>query len=192
MDVINKYKIILGSQSPRRKELLSGLDIPFEIRVPDVDESFSDSMPINEIAEFIALKKWNTLIQEAKQDELVICCDTIVVVGNEILGKPKDKQEGKEMLQKLSGKQHTVISGVVMGTLTDRISFSDKTNVYFSEINEDELEYYLENYRPYDKAGSYGVQEWIGMMAIKKMEGSFYNVMGLPVHKVYTALKNWK
>ena len=192
MDVIKKYKIILGSQSPRRKELLSGLDIPFEIRVPDVDESFSDAMPTNEIAEFIALQKWNILMKEAKKDELVICCDTIVVLGNEILGKPKDKQEGKEMLRKLSGKRHTVISGVVMGTLSEKISFSDETQVYFTALGEDELDYYLENYRPFDKAGSYGVQEWIGMIAIEKMEGSFYNVMGLPIHKVYTALKNWK
>ncbi len=192
MDVINQFKIILGSQSPRRKELLSGIDIPFEIRIPDVDESFPDSLPKEVIAEYIAELKWRALIEKASEKELILCCDTIVVIDDEILGKPANKEEGLVMLRKLSGKKHIVISGVVMGTKHKKISFSDETQVYFAHLEEDELIYYLENYAPYDKAGSYGVQEWIGMMAIEKMEGSFYNVMGLPVHKVYRALKNWK
>ena len=192
MDLIKNHKIILGSQSPRRKELLAGLDIPFVVRVADIDESFPSTMSIPKIAEYVATNKWKALISDSKEDELIICSDTVVALGDTILEKPKDKEDGKRMLGELSGKMHTVITGVALGTKNNFRSFSDSTDVCFVELSEDEIDYYLSNYEPYDKAGSYGVQEWIGMMAIEKLEGSFYNVMGLPVQKLYQVLKNWK
>ncbi|MEJ6492610.1 MAG: Maf family protein [Flavobacteriales bacterium] len=191
MDVIKNHTIILGSQSPRRKKLLAGLDIPFEVRVADIDESFPSNMPIPKIAEYVATQKWKALISNSKDDELIICSDTVVVLDKTILEKPKDKKDGKQMLQKLSGQKHTVITGVALGTRNEFHSFSDSTHVYFANLSAEEIDYYLDNYEPYDKAGSYGVQEWIGMMAIEKLEGSYYNVMGLPVQKLYQVLKNW-
>jgi len=185
------HKIILGSQSPRRKELLAGLDVSFDIRIANIVEDFPADLAIPEIAEFIAKKKLDELFKTAKKNELIICSDTIVVLNEEILGKPIDRQEAKEMLRKLSGNTHVVITGVAMGDNTKQISFSDQTAVTFKILSETEIDYYLDNYKPYDKAGSYGVQEWIGMMGITKMEGSYFTVMGLPIHLVYSELNNW-
>jgi septum formation protein len=192
MDLITKnLKIVLGSQSPRRKELLSGLGVDFEIRVADIIEDFPTDLAISKVAEFIAKKKLVELQKTSSLDELIICSDTIVVVGNEILGKPFDRNEAEKMLQKLSGKSHLVISGVAMGDSKKTRLFSDETTVSFKQLSEDEIAYYLDNYEPYDKAGSYGVQEWIGMMGITKMEGSYFTVMGFPIHLVYSELKKW-
>lgn len=192
MDIIDKnLTITLGSQSPRREELLRGLDIDFKIRVADIVEDFPNDLPIPEIAEYIAKKKLNALKKSGDADELIICCDTIVVLNNEILGKPQDRNEAEEMLHKLSGKCHSVISGVAMSDSNKEITFSDETKVTFKPLTQNEIDYYLDNYEPYDKAGSYGVQEWIGMMGITKMEGSYFTVMGLPIHLVYKELKNW-
>ncbi len=187
----NWDKIILGSQSPRRKELLKGLDIEFDIRVADIDESYPDDLEIRKIAEYIAKNKLKAIQPASKENELIICSDTIVVLNNEILGKPADTFEAKEMLKKLSGQTHTVITAVAMSDNSKEISFSDETKVTFKSLNDQEIDYYLKHYAPYDKAGSYGVQEWIGMMAITNMNGSYFTVMGLPVHKVYEALLNW-
>ncbi len=192
MDLIDKkYSIILGSQSPRRKELLEGLDIDFEIRVADIVEDFPNDLAIPEVPEFIAKKKLLALKDNAQSNELFICSDTIVVLNNEILGKPQNRMEAEEMLKKLSGNSHVVISGVAMSDSNKEISFSDQTTVTFKALSEFEINYYLDHYKPYDKAGSYGVQEWIGMMGITKMEGSYFTVMGLPIHLVYKELKNW-
>ncbi len=185
------HKIILVSQSPRRKELLAGLDLSFNIRIADIVEDFPTELPIPEIAEFIAKKKLDKLFKTAEKNELIICSDTIVVLNEEILGKPTDRKEAREMLRKLSGNTHVVITGVAMGDKRKQISFSDQTAVTFKILSETEIDYYLNNYKPYDKAGSYGVQEWIGMIGITKMEGSYFTVMGLPVHLVYSELNNW-
>ncbi len=192
MDLNKKWdKIILGSQSPRRKELLSGLDIDFEVRVADIDESYPSSLEIDKVAEYIAMNKLKALSPSSNKNELIICSDTIVVLNEEILGKPVDKTDAQQMLEKLSGQTHTVITAVAISDGNQEKVFSDSTKVTFKTLSNSEIEYYLENYTPYDKAGSYGVQEWIGMMAIIKMEGSYFNVMGLPVHKVYETLVAW-
>lgn len=192
MDLKNfPFQLILGSQSPRRKELLAALDIPFEVRVSHVDEVYSTDLPLEEVPEFLANLKLQKLLEEGKEGELFVCSDTIVLLANKIYEKAANKNEAAQMLRELSNQTHTVITSVAMGTKRKQVIFSDRTLVTFKTLTESEIEYYLENYQPYDKAGSYGVQEWIGMIAITKMEGSFYTVMGLPVHQVYQALKNW-
>lgn len=170
---------------------MASLDIDFEIQVADIDESFPPEMDKEKVAEFIAHNKWKALQSSAKKGQLTICSDTIVLVDDEILGKPVDVDDAKNMLRKLSGKTHVVISAVAMGDDEKQVTFSDETKVSFNDLSEDEIAYYLKNYNPYDKAGSYGVQEWIGMMGIHRMEGSYFTVMGLPVHRVYEELKNW-
>ncbi|MFA7272896.1 MAG: Maf family protein [Crocinitomicaceae bacterium] len=189
--MIPNRKIILGSQSPRRKELLAGLDIDFTIRVADIVEDFPEDLPIPQIAEYIARKKMHALRDSMREEELIICSDTIVVIHNEILGKPVDRKEATAMLQKLSGNTHKVITGVAMADQFKEISFSDQTLVTFKKLTLEEIDYYLDHYQPYDKAGSYGVQEWIGMMGIVKMDGSYFTVMGLPVHLIYDYLSKW-
>lgn len=192
MDLIDQnIQIILGSQSPRRKELLKSLDVNFQIRVADIIEDYPHDLAIPLVAEFIAKKKFSALKEGILPRELIICCDTIVVIDSEIIGKPKDRVEAEEMLKKLSGKTHLVISGVAMGDQTKEIYFSDETKVTFKSLSQSEIDYYLKYYSPYDKAGSYGVQEWIGMIGITKMVGSYFTVMGLPIHMVYEQLKNW-
>jgi septum formation protein len=193
MDLIDKkLKLILGSQSPRRKELLSGLNVDFEIRVANIVEDYPSGLPILEVAEFIANKKLDALKKASTSNELIICSDTIVVLGDEILGKPSDRKEAEKMLQSLSGKSHVVISGVAMGDSKKVVVFSDETRVTFKFLTQNEIDYYLDNYEPYDKAGAYGIQEWIGMMGITKMEGSYFTVMGFPIHLIYKELKNWQ
>jgi septum formation protein len=192
MDVNKKWNtIVLGSQSPRRKELLKGLNIEFEVRVADIDESFPDSLETEKVAEYIAINKLKALAPHANSNELIICSDTIVVLKNEILGKPTDRVDATRMLEKLSGQTHTVITSVAMSDGWKDLVFSDETKVTFKNLTKTEIKYYLDNYMPYDKAGSYGVQEWIGMVAITKMEGSYFTVMGFPVHKVYEAMVAW-
>lgn len=192
MDLEKKWnRIILGSQSPRRKELLAGLDVKFDIQVADIDESFPENMETSDVAEFIAKNKLKAIQSAANNGELIICSDTIVVLDGNILGKPKDKAEATKMLATLSGRTHLVISAVAMADDKKQVSFSDKTEVTFKDLSSEEIDYYLSNYEPYDKAGSYGVQEWIGMVGITNMNGSYFTVMGLPVHRVYDTLKSW-
>ncbi len=186
---ITDYDIILASNSPRRKELLSGIDVDYTIKtIRDVDESYPDSTPKEGIAEFVARKKALAYMSELKENELLITADTVVLLGDTILGKPVNKDEAKQMLQMLSGKTHRVITGVCMVTRKKEVSFSDTTFVTFGELTCAEIEYYVEQYCPMDKAGAYGVQEWVGYVGVDRIEGSYYNVMGLPIYRVYKAL----
>ena len=184
------YKIILASNSPRRKELLAGIDIPFEVRVIDgIDESYPDTLPTKDIAEYISKKKSAAYRQTMTSDELVITADTIVVLGSQVMGKPKDADEACSMLRQLSGQTHQVITGVTLTTTERQISFSVETDVTFKVLSDEEIEYYVSHYRPFDKAGAYGIQEWIGHIGVTGMSGSYFNVMGLPVQRIYEALK---
>ena len=184
------YKIILASNSPRRKELLAGIDIPFEVRVIDgIDESYPDTLPTKDIAEYISKKKSAAYRQTMASDELVITADTIVVLGSQVMGKPKDANEACSMLRQLSGQTHQVITGVTLTTTERQISFSVETDVTFKVLSDEEIEYYVSHYRPFDKAGAYGIQEWIGHIGVTGMSGSYFNVMGLPVQRIYEALK---
>lgn len=187
---LKKYKILLASKSPRRRELLQQMRIPFNVvTISGIDESYPDSLPPIEVAQFISEKKADVYQKHIKDNEMVITADTIVVCGDEIFGKPKDGIEAVEMLMKLSGRTHQVVTGVTITTTTRRTSFSVMTDVTFSEISAEEADYYVENFLPFDKAGAYGIQEWIGCVAVESINGSFYNVMGLPVNRLYQELK---
>jgi len=187
-----KYKIILASNSPRRQELLAGLDIDFEVRIiPDIEEAYPESLRGEEIPVYIAKKKALAYQKFLKENTLLITADTIVLLDGNVYGKPKNAREAKEMLQILSGQTHEVITGVCLTGLTKQQTFFVSSKVKFAELQEDEIDYYVKKYSPFDKAGAYGVQEWIGYIGVEKLEGSFYNVMGLPVRALYTHLKEW-
>ena len=182
--------LILSSNSPRRKELLAGLDIPFEVRViEDIDESYPDNLPAGEIAEYIAQKK--AAAYEVGNDEVLITADTIVVLNDQILGKPADAEEAKQMLRSLSGKTHHVITGVCLKSRDQQHHFSVVSEVTFKTLAEEEIRYYVETYKPFDKAGAYGIQEWIGYIGVTGLSGSYFNVMGLPVQRIYEELKKF-
>jgi septum formation protein len=183
------HNLVLGSKSPRRQELLKGMGVDFIVRTQDSDESFSDQLPLDEVAEFLAIQKANVLISTLTSDELLICSDTAVIVDNQFLAKPSTKKEAIKMITSLSGRTHKVITGVSLSTHNNQWSFSDTTLVTFSTLSASEIEYYVEHYKPYDKAGSYGIQEWIGYIGIEKMDGSYFNVMGLPTAKLWQELK---
>lgn len=188
--VSDRYHIILASNSPRRKELLGGLDIPFKVRVQDgIDESFPQDLPTKDIAGYIAKKKADAYQQTMAADELIITADTIVILGQKVMGKPKDAAEAVEMLRELSGNTHQVITGVCLTTKEKQVRFSVETDVTFKTLTDEEIHYYVERYRPFDKAGAYGIQEWIGHVGVTGMNGSYFNVMGLPVQRIYEALK---
>lgn len=188
--MFENYKITLASGSPRRRELLAGLDVDFTVEVgKDEKEVFSENIPHEKVPEFLAMHKSESFHRNLEENEILITADTLVFLGNDILGKPKDREDAIRILKELSGNTHTVITGVVLRTRSETVSFCDSTRVTFGELSEEEIEHYIDNYRPYDKAGAYGVQEWIGYAAIKSIEGSFYNVMGLPVEKLYRELK---
>ena len=186
------YKIILASNSPRRKELLAGIDVPFEVRVMEgIDESYPDTLPIQDIAGYIAKKKATAYRETMASDELVITADTIVVLGSKVMGKPHDANEASSMLRQLSGQTHQVITGVTLTTKERQMSFSVETDVTFKNLSDEEIDYYVTHYRPFDKAGAYGIQEWIGHIGVTGMSGSYFNVMGLPVQRIYEALKTF-
>ena len=186
------YKIILASNSPRRKELLAGIDVPFEVHViDDIDESYPETLPTNEIAEYISKKKATAYCETMACDELVITADTIVVLGSQVMGKPHNVDEACSMLRQLSGQTHQVITGVTLTTTDRQMSFSVKTDVTFKMLSDEEIDYYVTHYRPFDKAGAYGIQEWIGHIGVTGMSGSYFNVMGLPVQRIYEALKTF-
>lgn len=177
-------KIILSSNSPRRKELLAGLGVDFEVRVlKDVDERYPDDIPLHEVPLYIAVEKASAYT--VAKDELVVTADTVVIVDDEILGKPKDRAEAYKMLRKISGKTHQVVTGVCLTAINDRRSFTVTTDVEFKALSDDEIYYYIDKYRPFDKAGAYGIQEWIGYVGVRSLKGSYYNVMGLPVQRIY-------
>ena len=186
------YRIILASNSPRRKELLAGLDLDFEVRIiKDIDESYPNDLPTKQIAEYISKKKAAAYLATMAEDELVITADTIVVLGREVLGKPKDEADACRMLHELSGKTHQVITGVTLTTRDKQVSFSVETDVTFKVFTEEEIDYYVKRYQPMDKAGAYGIQEWIGYIGVTALNGSYFNVMGLPVQRIYEALKGF-
>lgn len=183
-------KIILASKSPRRKELLNLLDLKFSVEVKEVNEIFSDKLKTDDVAEYLAKLKADAF-SELNEDELIITADTVVVLDDEILGKPENKEEAQGMLKSLSGRSHEVITGVCLKTSKKLVSFSSSTKVYFKKLTTPEIEYYIENYQPYDKAGSYGIQEWIGAIGIHKIEGSYYNVVGLPIDQLNKELEQF-
>lgn len=186
---IEKFKITLGSQSPRRRELLSGLDIDFTIEPnKDESESFTDDMVQEEVPEFLARHKSDTFHRELLDNEILITADTLVFCNGEIIGKPSDRNDAYNIIKRLSGNTHRVITGVALRSKRCYKSFSAKTDVTFNELSDEEIYYYIDKYQPYDKAGAYGVQEWIGYVGINSINGSFYNVMGLPVQRLYTEL----
>jgi len=183
-DIIGNTKIILATNSPRRKELLEQLGLHFELRTKVVDESYPISFRAEAVAVYIAEKKANSFLNTIK-DELLIAADTVVAIDDEIFGKPTDEQDAKRMLKRLSGKNHEVITGVALLFNGKIYSFFEKTTVYFRELSEAEIDYYIHHYQPYDKAGSYGIQEWIGLIGVSKIEGSYNNVVGLPTSRLY-------
>lgn len=185
-------KLILGSKSPRRKELLSSIGMQFEIRTKETDENYPETLPIEQVAEYIAQLKADDLIEDLKDDEILLCADTTVQIDNILLGKPKDATEASKMLSLLSGRTHVVTTGVVIASNEMELSFSVKTEVTFKPLSMDEIDYYIETYQPFDKAGSYGIQEWIGYIGIQKINGSYNNVVGLPTHEVYQALQKFE
>lgn len=191
--MLSKYNIILASNSPRRKELLAGLDIPFEVKtLPDIDESFPENLSGLEIPVYIAQAKANAYKQFLEETNLLITADTIVWLDNKVYGKPVDASDAFSMLKALSGKTHEVITGVCLTTQEKQVVFSAVSKVKFAILEDAEIQYYIEKYKPYDKAGSYGVQEWIGYIGVESLEGSFYNVMGLPVRLLYQHLKTFE
>jgi septum formation protein len=182
------HKIILASKSPRRKELLTGLNLPFEVVIRETDETFPEGMPIGEIPVYLARLKAEPFYDELEDHTIVITADTIVWVDGIVLGKPVNYDEAAGMLRQLSGKKHVVVTGVCLTAKEKQVTFSASTDVHFKNLTNSEIDYYLTNYQPYDKAGSYGVQEWIGFIAIERIEGSYFNVMGLPVQQLYEEL----
>lgn len=188
LEKLVSYKIVLGSKSPRRHQLLRDLGLEFEIRTRDTDESFDSAMQLEEIALFLADVKARAISDTIRHDELLITADTIVCLGEEVLNKPQSAEEAHQMLRMLSGKMHRVYTGVSLMTTEKQKLFYDETKVFFRELSDDEIVYYVEKYQPFDKAGSYGAQEWMGFVGVERIEGSYFNVMGLPVHKFYTEL----
>ena len=190
LENIQHYKIVLASNSPRRRELLSGLNLEYTARVlPDIDESYPDTLKGEEIPMYISREKAGAYRNSMAEDELIITADTVVCINEKVLGKPRTQEEAKEMLRELSGKTHQVITGVCLMTCGLQRTFSATTQVTFDVLTEDEIEFYVEKFRPLDKAGAYGVQEWIGFVGVSRLEGSYFNVMGLPVQRLYQELK---
>ena len=186
----DKYRVVLASNSPRRKELLAGLGMPFEVRVLDgIDESYPDTMPVSEVALHIAGLKADAYRTTMASDELIITADTVVIVGDEILGKPHSEADAIRMLKLLSGRTHQVTTGVCLIAEGWEKRFSVTTDVTFKSLSDEEIHYYIDNYKPFDKAGAYGIQEWIGYIGVTALKGSYYNVMGLPVQRIYEALQ---
>ena len=186
-------KFILASQSPRRKTLLEWAELPFEIIVSAAEEDYPSTMPIAEVPVFIALNKANAVKEKIRntnrQDSCIIAADTVVVLDNQVFGKPLDQNEAMASLQKLSGRVHQVITGVVLLYNDQQITFSETTQVEFHTLTQEQIEFYVSKYKPYDKAGGYAIQEWIGVVGIKSIQGDFYNVMGLPVSKLMQKIK---
>lgn len=191
LENLQKYEIILASKSPRRQQLLADLGLKFEVQSMDIPEEFPEGLGMTEIPLFLAELKANAFIPQLKENQLVITSDTIVWLDGKVLNKPADYADGFQMLRNLSGKKHQVLTGVCLLSTEKRVSFYVSTDVWFKELSDQEIHFYLENYRPYDKAGAYGIQEWIGYIGINHIEGSFFNVMGLPVQNLYEHLRSF-
>lgn len=188
---LDKFHIILGSKSPRRQYLLRELGIQFVIETKDVDESFPEHLQGEEIPLYLCHKKADAFDGKLKEDTILITADTIVWINGHVLNKPADAEEARTMLRELSGNRHEVYTGVCLKSIKKVVTFSVKTAVYFKELSEGEIEFYVSTYKPFDKAGAYGAQEWIGYIAMERIEGSYFNVMGLPVKELYDELCNF-
>lgn len=192
LDNLKKYKVILASNSPRRRELLAGLDIPYEVKViPGIEESYPDTLSGAEIPQYLSRKKAEAYRDRMIGDELIITADTIVWLDGKVLGKPADEAEACAMLRMLSGRTHAVLTGVTVMTKDRHVTFAVESKVSFAELSEEEINYYVSHYHPIDKAGAYGIQEWIGYVGVRGLEGSYFNVMGLPVQRLYNELKQF-
>ena len=190
MDNLKKYKVILASNSPRRKEVLAGLGVDYEVRtLPDVDESYPETLQGADIPLYIAKEKADAYVAMMQPGELMITADTIVWLDGKVLGKPQDKEDALQMLRTMSGRTHEVFTGVCITTTDWQRSFTAQTEVRFATLSEEEIAYYVDNFQPMDKAGAYGVQEWIGFIGVENISGSYYNIMGLPVQRIYNELK---
>lgn len=193
LDNIKDYKVVLASASPRRQSLLAGLDVEFQVKtLPDVDESFPAELLAGDIPLYISKKKADAYLPMMADDELVITADTIVWLDGKALGKPVDEYDARRMLHNMSQKMHAVFTGVTITTKSEQRSFVAQTDVTFAHLTDEEVDYYLQKYRPMDKAGAYGAQEWIGYIGMEHIEGSYFNVMGLPVQRLYSELKKIK
>ena len=191
LDNLKKYHIILASNSPRRRELLSGLGVDYEVRtLPGVDESYPDTLSGEDIPVYISREKAAAYLPSIAPDELIITADTIVWLDGRVLGKPADEADACRMLRELSGRTHQVITGVTLSTAAFQKSFAVTSEVEFAPLTEEEITYYVDHYRPLDKAGAYGVQEWIGFIGVRRLSGSYFNVMGLPIQRLYQELKS--
>ena len=187
---LNKYIVVLASKSPRRQELLRGMGVDFEILTKETAENYPADLPLDEVPKYLSLQKSLAFNEnELPIGYLLITSDTVVICEGEILGKPQDKADAVRMLRLLSGKTHHVVTGVTVRSAEKMESFAVRSNVTFAELDAEEIDYYIEHCKPYDKAGAYGIQEWIGYVGIRGLEGSFYNVMGLPTRKLYGVLK---
>ena len=184
-------KLILASKSPRRQQLLKDMGFEFEVRTKEVEEIFPDTLPPSQVATFLAELKASAFKEELQADELCITSDTVVLKDGRIYGKAKDTEEATEMIQSLSGTKHQVITGVCITSKDKSVSFSDTTEVFLRTLSEEEIQYYIKNFKPFDKAGAYGIQEWIGMVGIEKIEGSYFNVVGLPTEKLFHHLQQF-
>lgn len=189
---MKSYQLILASQSPRRKELLEGLGIPFCVRVIEgIDESFPEDLPIEDIPVYISKQKASVYAKCIAEDKVVLTADTVVVCQGQVLGKPKDEDDARRMLNLLSGRTHEVITGVTVKTREEEKSFSVVTEVQFKSLTPQEIDFYIRRFKPFDKAGAYGIQEWIGYIGVISIHGSYFNVMGLPVQRIYEELKTF-
>ena len=189
---LKKYHIILASKSPRRQELLRGMGVDFEILTKETPENYPADLPLDEVPKYLSLQKSLAFNDnELPADYLLITSDTVVICEGEILGKPKNREDATRMLQLLSGKTHHVVTGVTVRSAKKTESFAVRSNVTFAQLDDEEIDYYIEHCKPFDKAGAYGIQEWIGYVGICGLEGSFYNVMGLPTRKLYQCLKDF-
>lgn len=185
------YKITLASASPRRRQLLEGLGVKFSVEPnKDEKEAYSPNLPCDKVSEFLAVHKSETFHRPLEDKEILISADTLVFLDGELMGKPKDREEALDMIARLSGHTHQVYTGVALRTNRTLVSFTERTDVTFRQMSRAEIEYYVDTFKPYDKAGAYGVQEWIGYSSITEIRGSYFNVMGLPVHRVYESLKS--
>ena len=190
LDNLKKYDVVLGSNSPRRRELLNDMGVTFRVEaIKGIDESYPANLPVEEIPVFLA--RFKAAGHPLRENELLITADTVVVLDEEVLGKPVGEADAHHMLRALSGRAHRVISGVCVTTASRIESFADTSIVHFAELTDDEIDYYIKHYRPLDKAGAYGIQEWIGNIGISGISGDFYNVMGLPTRKLYQLLKTF-
>jgi len=187
--IIKDKNIILSSNSPRRQQLLKDLGIEFEIKTMVTEESYPDELPISQVSSYLAEKKANTFLPHLNTNDILITADTVVIADKKILNKPGNEKEAIDMLQVLEDKTHMVMTGVCIADVDKKTVFSDQTEVSFAKLTDQEISFYIKQFKPYDKAGAYGIQEWIGLIGIASIRGCYYNVMGLPVHKVYQTLK---